>query len=465
MSDERFHERLGARLHDAILEHAYGELPAGEARALERHLEACDACRAELGRIRGTRALMSGLEEAPAPERGEAVLLAAAREAAGARGRRRRLPAWTWGAALSAAALVAVGAVSYRLLALHPGPALRDDPEALLGRAAAPAPQAATEAATPAAPEAPAAAAAPAAGPDDVRAERTRPAAPPAPERRREPPPRLGAAKSAPAAAPSAVRAGEPEADAPVAPRTFLAPAPAQAPAPSPSTAERTFAPPTPAPTTERTVAPPPPAPSPSTAERTFAPPAPETAPAPKSTPAPKPTPAPAPRALRAEATEAAPAAAGSAPAAALEAVPAPEHAPGARRAATAARGQDQDAAAAPAGSDALARWRALRQAGALRGEVVTFTDCDGEAWRKVERDAQGRVVRYVRHGRLAGRAFEADLYYGEDGALALVRYREEGGPWREARPPGTDGAIPEAALRPARAADARADAPPRCGP
>ncbi|MFY3745091.1 anti-sigma factor family protein, partial [Anaeromyxobacter sp. Red801] len=180
MSDERFHERLGARLHDAILEHAYGELPAGEARALERHLEACEACRAELARIRGTRALMSGLEDAPAPERGEAVLLAAAREAAGARARRRRLPAWTsrwtskwsWGAALSAAALVAVGAVSYRLLALHPGPALRDDPEALLGRAPAPAAPPGPDAAVPVAPEAPAAAAAPAAGPDEVRAER-----------------------------------------------------------------------------------------------------------------------------------------------------------------------------------------------------------------------------------------------------------------------------------------------------
>ncbi|ABC80008.1 anti-sigma factor family protein [Anaeromyxobacter dehalogenans] len=412
MSDERFHERLGARLHDAILEHAYGELPGGEARALERHLEACETCRAELARIRGTRALMSGLEDAPAPERGEAVLLAAAREAAGARARRRRLPTWTWtwGAALSAAALLAVGAVSYRLLALHPGPALRDDPEALLGRAPAPAAQAGPEAA---APDVPATASSPAGGPDEVRAERARPAAPPAPERRREAPRPGAAAKSAPSAAPAAA----PEADVAAAPRTSIAPAPA--------------------------------------APRAFVAPA-------------APAPAPAPRALRADAGDAGPPAAGPAPAATLEAAPEDgDAASGARRAAPAVRAQSRDAAAspAPAGPDAQARWRALRQAGALRGEVVAFTDCDGEAWRKVETDAQGRVVRYARHGRLAGRAFEAELYYGEDGALALARYREAGGPWREVRPPAPAGAIPAAALQPARAADARADAPPRCGP
>ncbi|MFY3746512.1 Fe-S oxidoreductase, partial [Anaeromyxobacter sp. Red801] len=156
------------------------------------------------------------------------------------------------------------------------------------------------------------------------------------------------------------------------------------------------------------------------------------------------------------------------APVATLEAAPEPEPAAapsGARRAATAARGQAQAAAEAPAGADAPARWRALRQAGALRGEVVTFTKCDGEAWRKVETDPEGRVVRYARHGRLAGRAFEAELYYAEDGALALARYREAGGPWREVRPPAPAGGIPAAALQPARAADARADAPPRCGP
>jgi hypothetical protein len=77
-------------------------------------------------------------------------------------------------------------------------------------------------------------------------------------------------------------------------------------------------------------------------------------------------------------------------------------------------------------------------------------------------------VVKYVRHGERQGVPFEAELFYGADGALRVVRYREDGGQWREVRVPaggeGVSGAVPPDVMQPRRAEDARAEGAPRCG-
>lgn len=144
---------------------------------------------------------------------------------------------------------------------------------------------------------------------------------------------------------------------------------------------------------------------------------------------------------------------------------------PGGRPRAAAVAGVGQMPGSAPAPlleqpeAQVVARWRALRAGGLLRGEVVTFLDCPGEAWRKVETDPQGRVIRYVRHGLAGGVPFEAELYYAEGGALGAVRYREAHGDWRELGLPGASAgpAIPAPALDPDHASEAAAGAPPRC--
>jgi hypothetical protein len=139
---------------EKLLDLAYGELAPRDARAVERHLEACDACRTELARIRETRAAMSALGPVPAPEPGERILLAAARAAAEEARRRRPaplLPSWMWAGAVGTVAILAVAAVSYRLVAMRPG--RRDDPNALLARSPAK-PEAAPVAEAPAGPPA-----------------------------------------------------------------------------------------------------------------------------------------------------------------------------------------------------------------------------------------------------------------------------------------------------------------------
>jgi hypothetical protein len=129
------------------------------------------------------------------------------------------------------------------------------------------------------------------------------------------------------------------------------------------------------------------------------------------------------------------------------------------------AMAEPRAAAKAARAEDPQVRYAALRAQGALQGAFATFPGCAGETWRKVEKDGAGRVVKYSRHGTLGGVAFEAELFYAEDGALRAARYRPAGGTWREARL-GAGGAegIPAAVLEPARAADAGVDAPPRCG-
>jgi anti-sigma factor RsiW len=121
---------------EELLDLALGLLEPAEARALEAHAEGCAACRAELASLRQARQLVAGLPPLPAPERGAAVLLAAARQAAGARRSRWAMPRWLAGGALGLA-----GATALALLVLR-GPAvptrgpLSEDREALLGQAA-----------------------------------------------------------------------------------------------------------------------------------------------------------------------------------------------------------------------------------------------------------------------------------------------------------------------------------------
>ena len=71
---------------DLLLDLAYGELDDRAARRVREHVAGCASCRAELDELQGTRRLMSALPELPAPERGERILVAAAREAPHAHG-------------------------------------------------------------------------------------------------------------------------------------------------------------------------------------------------------------------------------------------------------------------------------------------------------------------------------------------------------------------------------------------
>jgi len=118
---------------DLVLDLAYGELPEREARRLRAHLEACADCRSELERIEGTRRLMSALPLEQAPERGERILLAAAREAAGRARPRWRMPGWLAGSLALAATVVVVTVVSIRIARESAGPlGAGHDPNALL---------------------------------------------------------------------------------------------------------------------------------------------------------------------------------------------------------------------------------------------------------------------------------------------------------------------------------------------
>ncbi|NOJ91173.1 zf-HC2 domain-containing protein, partial [Myxococcus xanthus] len=67
---------------DRLLDFAYGELPAPEARLVEAHLESCARCTQALDDIRGVRATMSQLSVEPAPDAGLESLMAYAQQAA-----------------------------------------------------------------------------------------------------------------------------------------------------------------------------------------------------------------------------------------------------------------------------------------------------------------------------------------------------------------------------------------------
>lgn len=135
-------------LRDRILDLAYGELDPREAGKVEEHARSCAECGAELARIREARRLVAGLAVEPAPERGERILLAAAREAAERRKARRGLPRWLLGFSVAAASLVAVGAISWRIAGMRPGPG-KGDETVLLGRGTPEAPRPKSMAAPP----------------------------------------------------------------------------------------------------------------------------------------------------------------------------------------------------------------------------------------------------------------------------------------------------------------------------
>jgi hypothetical protein len=423
---------------ESLLDLAYGELSPRQARKVEAHASQCASCRSELERIRETRRLASALGEERAPERGEAVLLAAAREATRAKESTRRLPGWIWSASVVAVSLVAVAAVSYQIIAMRPGPLGRDDHDALLGSPQVPA--AAPEPAEPAAagdgaapePRAPAADKGPAFGSSQAPSPR-----PGSGEARRggeafgsspapPPPPGPGEVRGGDAfgsSPPSPRRSrgeGRGEGPPPAAPRRKAA-AEAQREAPVPvERPERQ-----PAPERREVAAPPAAAPAPPPAVSTTAP---------RSG-----ADADEERAASAKAYER------SAPAAPSTALSAP--------AAKRARADSAGAGERRPPVDAVERYHALRAQGRLQGELRTFPRCAGEAWRKVERDPEGRVVAYVREGMVGGTRLRIEAIYGPDGRLARARaLPQEGGEAPPAEP-----------LVPLTAAQA-ADEPPRCG-
>jgi hypothetical protein len=366
---------------DRLLDLAYGELSGREARAVEAHAASCEACRAELARIRETRRLMSALpDEAPAAD-GERILLAAARQVADARTPRRRLAPWLWGATAAAFSLVAVAAVSYRIMAMRPGPLEPPDSDALLGGSYASPP--------------PPAAPAPGEAPRREEAVRPRGAEAEAPAAAERAPATRALRKSAEARGEErSASAGRAERDAPVeAPPSDAEPERAAAAPPEPVAGAEAF-----------------------------------DAPPPRSAHAPAEPPAAASGAKRAAPTAA------RAPA---EAAPAPS---------------------AAAANEALRHRAALRDEGSPRAEVRTFPGCEGETLRRVERDPQGRLLRYVREGRIDGRHLRIEHVYRPDGALAgaTVRDLDASGALLDADALGLE--------LPSRAEEAGIDAPPRCG-
>ncbi len=74
--------QLATHVEDRLLDFAYGELSAAEAKDVQSHLDACAQCRGELADIQGVRRVMSTVPPAPAPQAGLESLLAYAEQAA-----------------------------------------------------------------------------------------------------------------------------------------------------------------------------------------------------------------------------------------------------------------------------------------------------------------------------------------------------------------------------------------------
>jgi hypothetical protein len=127
-------------LREQVIDLALGALAPAAAREVEAHVAGCAGCAAELASLRGTRAALAGLPPLPAPERGEAVLLAAARQAAATNARTGRfaLPRWLWGATLGAASAAVVVLLSVQLARSPPPSRFAEGREALVGSAPPP---------------------------------------------------------------------------------------------------------------------------------------------------------------------------------------------------------------------------------------------------------------------------------------------------------------------------------------
>jgi len=455
---------------ERLLDLAYGELGRRDARALRAHLEGCAECRAELARMTATRSAMSALPPEPAPERGEAVLLAAAREAARERRPKPFLPSWVWGASVGAVGVAAVALLAVRLAGTVRSPVSQPEGSELVSRSA----QAGeAKAAAPAAEPAPSAAATPA-PPPAVAGKVTAAPAKPVPEpggeaglrdevegeRRREP---SGAAtdagplglKERPDRKPAPMKrkaapppGGGDEADliggavgAPHRPDQPDGYSRSAGRGSAGGAAKKDALSANGAPAAARSEAPPAAEPEPSvSAPSEFARP-------------------PPPAARASEGGEAPGLEHEQDAAAAQEKREAPAPLPRA--------GEAKGRVARSATEDAIARHERLRAAGKLHTATASFRDCPGEASRQVERDDEGRVVKVTRRGTVDGTPFEAEQFYGEDGLLGAVRYRAAGavrelhlgGPGAAAA-----GGVPAFALEPRHAADATLDAPPRCG-
>ncbi len=109
---------------------------------------------------------------------------------------------------------------------------------------------------------------------------------------------------------------------------------------------------------------------------------------------------------------------------------------------------------AAPAGSDAVARYEALRAEGRVHAEERTFPGCTRELWRRVERDPEGRVVSYAWEEVVGTQRLRLEAVYGPDGKLARKRAFDA----RTSAPE----AFVKFRVPPAASVDI--DAPPRCG-
>ncbi len=126
---------------DQLLDLALGLLEPAEARALEAHAAGCAACRDELASLRRTHQLVTSLPPVEAPERGVAVLLAAARQAAASVEARRPgwgMPRWLAGGALGLAGAAALAVLVLRVPGPPSGGPLSDEREPLLGQVAPP---------------------------------------------------------------------------------------------------------------------------------------------------------------------------------------------------------------------------------------------------------------------------------------------------------------------------------------
>ncbi|HEX9287969.1 MAG TPA: zf-HC2 domain-containing protein [Anaeromyxobacteraceae bacterium] len=218
------HETCRERLVDL----AYGELSRREAAEAEQHLAGCDACRAERDRLAATRAAMARLDAPPAPERGDAVLLAAARKAAEERRRDSfSLALGAFGYKLAAGTAFAVVAV---FLVVNWKSALRPPTED-----AAPAPAAAPAVAPAPPPGVSSAPPAPREGPRFATPPDDGPGTPAAPNgfSAEEPPRRIHAEKKVPPPQQGAGIGGGRGASAPATPAPVAAPRPLPAPPPT----------------------------------------------------------------------------------------------------------------------------------------------------------------------------------------------------------------------------------------